>query len=291
MDRDLFVDPPALVRPAEDLGELAAVANAGYQAGEDAARQGIAHYIAAGEALVRAKKLCGHGRWLEWVRKNLCFGDRQARKLMRLYRERDRLKSELNSDLTIDAAAQILARRDDDEESAALEPPAPEPGCVYFCMGRDAGGGGTVYAEIAALPDAPTFWVWAFVFHEDGHVIYCGRGMRLDGLLGLDWLFQSIGFIPGLVGWQESPLGRPLLPLAGLYDLLDRRQCKGQYAWYTDAPAEWREELVHEGMKRWGLTEEPDEGPTSSYVERPADWRNRGRTGAATDAPSTGEPA
>ena len=55
--------PPAIVAPAEGLGELAAVANAGYEAGEDATRKGIDHDIAAGEALVKAKKLCGHGKW------------------------------------------------------------------------------------------------------------------------------------------------------------------------------------------------------------------------------------
>lgn len=98
-------NPPAIVAPAEGLGELAALANAGYEAGEDATRKGIDHYIASGEALVKAKKLCGHGKWLPWVEKNLRFGDRQARKLMRLYRERDRLKSESDSDLTIDGAA------------------------------------------------------------------------------------------------------------------------------------------------------------------------------------------
>lgn len=159
----MIVDPPALVRPAEGLGELAAVANTGYQRGEDATRQGIEHYIAAGEALVKAKKLCGHGRWLEWVQKNLCFGDRQARKLMRLYHERDRLKSELNSDLTIDAAGQILARRDDEEESPA--PPVFRPGYVYFCEGTDAAGG-PAFAEVAALPNAPAYWVSAFAFEQ-----------------------------------------------------------------------------------------------------------------------------
>ena len=288
MDRDVIVDPPALVRPAEDLGELAAAANAGYHAGEDAARQGIAHYIAAGEALVKAKKLCGHGRWLEWVQKNLRFGDRQARKLMRLYHERDRLKSELNSDLTIDAAAQVLARRDEDDEET-LAPPALQPGTVYFCDGTDAEGG-PAFAEVAALPDAPAFWVSAFGFERHEYVDYNGRGMRLDGWADLAWLAELHGFIPGPDGWQEFPCDPTLPPLAVKFDLLDRRQCKGRYDWYADMPAESREELVHAAMKRRGITEEPREAPGSFYVGRLADLRYSGRTGEATDAPGYGEP-
>ena len=77
--------PPAIVAPAEGLGELAAVANAGYQAGEDATRRGSRlHCRRRGAG--KAKKLCGHGKWLAWVKKSLRFGDRQARKLMRFYR-------------------------------------------------------------------------------------------------------------------------------------------------------------------------------------------------------------
>jgi hypothetical protein len=259
--------PPAIVAPAEGLGELAAVANAGYEAGEDATRKGIDHYIAAGEALVKAKKLCGHGKWLEWVQKNLRFGDRQARKLMRLYRERDRLKSESDSDLTIDAAARALAYSDEDEDGA-VEPPLLRPGYVYLCKGTDAAGG-LAFAEIAAIPDAPDYWVSAFAFERDKYVDYCGRGIRLDGPVSLSDLAALCGFIPGPAGWQQRAYDPSKPPLAVAFDLLDRRQCQGRYAWSADIPAESREAMIQAAMKRWGVTEEPrEEG--STYLGRPA---------------------
>jgi hypothetical protein len=61
--KDLFT-PPALVRPAEDLGALLAAARAEHEAGEGATRKGLEHYRKAGEALVRAKAAAGHGQWL-----------------------------------------------------------------------------------------------------------------------------------------------------------------------------------------------------------------------------------
>jgi hypothetical protein len=83
MAQDLF-SPPAAVRPVEDLGELAAEINREHEAGEDAARQGLEHYRKAGEALLRAKAQCGHGRWLPWLEKSVRFSHETARRYMRL---------------------------------------------------------------------------------------------------------------------------------------------------------------------------------------------------------------
>jgi len=76
MERGVIVDPPAMVRPAEDLGDLAAVANAGYHASEDAAQQCIEHYSAPGEALLKSMKLCGRGRCLTWLAAIQRFAER-----------------------------------------------------------------------------------------------------------------------------------------------------------------------------------------------------------------------
>ncbi len=281
-------NPPAIVAPAEGLGELAALANAGYEAGEDATRKGIDHYIASGEALVKAKKLCGHGKWLPWVEKNLRFGDRQARKLMRLYRERDRLKSESDSDLTIDGAARALARGDEDEDGA-VEPPPLRPGYVYLCEGTDAAGG-PAFGEIAARPDSPDYWVSAFAFERGEHVDYCGRGLRLDGPEGLAELAALYGFVPGPDGWQESPYDPRLPPLAVQFDLLDRRQCKGRYDWYAHVPAERREKAIQVEMRRWGVSEEP-RGEGSTYLGRLADFPRGAHPGEAADPLGDGDPA
>jgi hypothetical protein len=91
----------ALVWPAEDLAALAAAINAAHQAGEEATRRGLEHYRAAGEALIRAKRQCGHGRWLGWIERHLRFGERQARRYMAL------AKSDVTSDL--DAQWRIIS--------------------------------------------------------------------------------------------------------------------------------------------------------------------------------------
>jgi hypothetical protein len=56
--------------------------------------------IRIGELLTEQKDSLEHGDFIPWVEKNLPFSDRTARNYMRLYRERDRLKTESVSDLT-----------------------------------------------------------------------------------------------------------------------------------------------------------------------------------------------
>ena len=49
------LEPPAIVRPAEDLAALLAVATSEHEAGQRAERASLEHYRKAGEALLRAK--------------------------------------------------------------------------------------------------------------------------------------------------------------------------------------------------------------------------------------------
>src|SRR5262249_27309324 len=81
---DIIVNPPAAVRAVEDLVALAAEINAEHQAGEEATRRGLEHYHRAGLKLLEAKKRCGHGNWLPWLKKH-CPGipERTARRYMR----------------------------------------------------------------------------------------------------------------------------------------------------------------------------------------------------------------
>lgn len=55
--------------------------------------------IRIGELLTEQKGNLKHGGWLAWIDANLSFTDRTARNYMRLYKERDRLKTETVSDL------------------------------------------------------------------------------------------------------------------------------------------------------------------------------------------------
>jgi hypothetical protein len=56
--------------------------------------------IRIGELLQGQKDSLKHGEFIPWLSKNIPFTDRTARNYMRLYQERDRLKTETVSDLT-----------------------------------------------------------------------------------------------------------------------------------------------------------------------------------------------
>jgi hypothetical protein len=83
MNSDPF-NPPGIVRPAEDLAALAAAANAAHVAGQAASRKSLEHFRAAGEALIKAKKRCGHGNWLAWLEANVEFDRRTASSYTRI---------------------------------------------------------------------------------------------------------------------------------------------------------------------------------------------------------------
>lgn len=104
----------AEVRPAEDLASLAAKINSEHAAGEEATRAGLEHYRAAGEALLKAKKQCGHGKWLAWLAKNVKCSDRQARRYMAL------AKLEPGSDLE-EKWRELYGRDDDGAEDDTVQ--------------------------------------------------------------------------------------------------------------------------------------------------------------------------
>jgi hypothetical protein len=77
-------DPPAIVRPAQDVAALLAAANAEHEAGEQAQRVSLEHYRKAGEALLRAKAAAGHGNWLKLLREQGRMSQQRASEYMRL---------------------------------------------------------------------------------------------------------------------------------------------------------------------------------------------------------------
>jgi ParB family chromosome partitioning protein len=81
------LEPPALIRPAEDLAILAAEINAEHEAGECASRKGLEHFRAAGERLIRAKAQCGHGKFKAWIEKHIHCSYRTAACYMQIARE------------------------------------------------------------------------------------------------------------------------------------------------------------------------------------------------------------
>jgi hypothetical protein len=72
--------------------------------------------IRIGELLSVAKEQTAHSHWTEWVQANLEFSERTASRYMRVYQNRDRLKSDSVSDLT-SAYALLAAARKPPEQS------------------------------------------------------------------------------------------------------------------------------------------------------------------------------
>ncbi len=66
------VNPPVINRQAEDpeMQQWAFEALAALEAGKVAGRMCLERHKEAGEALIKAKRKCGYGKWLSWLRTN-----------------------------------------------------------------------------------------------------------------------------------------------------------------------------------------------------------------------------
>jgi len=63
-------------------------------------KQSLDKALRIGELLIEQKKSLNHGEFGKWIQANLPFTDRTARNYMRIYDNRDKLKTETVSDLT-----------------------------------------------------------------------------------------------------------------------------------------------------------------------------------------------
>jgi hypothetical protein len=79
---------PDACQAEPNLAALAEQANTEHRAFQTTMKAAIAHAIAAGEALIAAKRLLRHGEWLSWVNAHCDFTDRTARNYMRLAENR-----------------------------------------------------------------------------------------------------------------------------------------------------------------------------------------------------------
>src|SRR5208283_6005569 len=79
-----IIDPPALVRLADDLGELASQINAEHARCEAAMEQGLQHARNIGQMLLTAKGKVPHGEWLGWLKASTKVSARTAQRYMRV---------------------------------------------------------------------------------------------------------------------------------------------------------------------------------------------------------------
>ncbi|MGH7114466.1 MAG: DUF3102 domain-containing protein [Stellaceae bacterium] len=100
---------------------LAAEIRREHEAAIAATKRGLEHAITAGERLLEAKAHLKHGEWLPWLAAHCAIPDRTARFYMRFARNRERIeaKSATIADLTLRAAAQLLAPEGPENEPEA----------------------------------------------------------------------------------------------------------------------------------------------------------------------------
>jgi hypothetical protein len=110
VNRNLF-DPTAIIKPADALAELAIRINAEHREALDAARASLVHARNAGTLLLEAKKQCGHGQWLPWLKAKAKFSERTAQAYMRVAKGWPELeaKAQTTADLTIEDGLKLLA--------------------------------------------------------------------------------------------------------------------------------------------------------------------------------------
>jgi Protein of unknown function (DUF3102) len=94
-----------------DLDALAAAANAEHHAYQTTQAAALEHAMAAGDALIEAKELVGHGRWLRWVAEHCDFTDRTASNYMRLARNRKAVTDMDGVGQALDALAEAVDPR------------------------------------------------------------------------------------------------------------------------------------------------------------------------------------
>jgi hypothetical protein len=109
MNGELF-DPPGIVRSIDALAELAGRINAEHQAAETALRAGLQHAKTAGDLLIEAKKHCRHGEWLPWLKANVRFSERTARRYVTIASQWEELTNRTHvTDLSYRDALAVLS--------------------------------------------------------------------------------------------------------------------------------------------------------------------------------------
>lgn len=104
-------------RPAQaKLSTLAKEINKAHYDAVSYACTAITKAIEVGRLLTEARAKVDHGGWATWVKENCRFGDRQARKYLRAYENRDAIEAAIQgqigtpgSDLTINEALALIA--------------------------------------------------------------------------------------------------------------------------------------------------------------------------------------
>jgi hypothetical protein len=91
---------------------LSSQINAEHHAVESAAQTAFAHALRAGELLLQAKRVVGHGGWGRWLAENFEGSERTAQLYMRVHERQAELPGDPQrvADLSLREAARLLAK-------------------------------------------------------------------------------------------------------------------------------------------------------------------------------------
>lgn len=123
-------DPPtALVSKSDSLVDLLSLIRSEYMGWEQRGREMLRHGVSIGKALATARGHLGHGLWTSWVQKNLPFGERQARRYIKLHEESKAGKADQGQHLeeALPMADELKIHNPPDEKPAPRPAPKPEP--------------------------------------------------------------------------------------------------------------------------------------------------------------------
>jgi hypothetical protein len=172
MQSEKRTDSSALVVVTEDLDSLATYINESHRSCLECSRNAIGHAVEAGELLLKAKALVGHGRFENWIKKFTKLSPRTARAYMQVgkrWPELTKAKRQNAADLTIrDALAELASTS---KKLTALPPLASDKAIVDA---RDHTLRKAVDSAVAAEKKAAT-WV-----HFPKGILMVGEGAFPD---------------------------------------------------------------------------------------------------------------
>lgn len=127
MLQSMGVEPPLVPLPENldqlDLPDLAGRIGREHEIAYRAAQSALDHAENCGRLLLAAKAKIGHGGWLQWIRANLVFRERQAQKYIRLARFlQAHPNAKVKSHLTIDGVLAAIAGAPAKHERAVSKP-------------------------------------------------------------------------------------------------------------------------------------------------------------------------
>src|SRR5262249_40997435 len=109
----------------DQLGDLATRIKSLHADVMAAGRNIIQKALMAGAALIEAKKIVGHGNWLQWLKANCGVSERRAQDYMKLATNRQKIEAAMKSapaaDLSLKWALRVIREDDgDDDEDGAM---------------------------------------------------------------------------------------------------------------------------------------------------------------------------